>query len=360
MKRNNFWKNKTVLLTGHTGFKGSWLTLILNNLGAKVIGYALNPISKPNFFDCSNLSQFLKKDYRANIKDLKKLKLVIRKVKPSIVFHLAAQSSVLVGYKNPKDTVETNVIGTVNMLEAIRSCNTVKSAIIVTTDKVYLNLEKKIKFKETAELGGHDIYSSSKAVCEILTASYIKSFYLKLNNCKIATARSGNCIGGGDWTKDRIIKDCVESFLFNKNLIIRSPKASRPWQHVMEPLFGYLKLAQKLYFDNNKKFVGSWNFGPNINNNLKVIDVAKLGKKILNSKSKILKTKKIYYESEHLSLDSRKSLKFLNWKISLTAKQALKLTFEWYKFYYGRTSRDKIVNFTFDQINYYKKKFGIS
>ena len=357
MRRNNFWKNKTVLVTGHTGFKGSWLTLILNNLGAKVVGYALNPISKPNFFDGSNLSKFLKKDYRANIKDLKKLKSVIRKTKPTIVFHLAAQSSVLVGYQNPRETVETNVIGTVNMLEAIRSCNTVKSAIIVTTDKVYLNLERKIKFKETASLGGHDIYSSSKAACEILSESYIKSFYSKINDCKIATVRSGYCIGGGDWTKDRIIKDCVESFLFNKNLVIRSPRASRPWQHVMEPLFGYLKLAQKLYFDNKRKFVGSWNFGPNIKNNLKVIDVAKLGKKILNSKSKILKTKQIYYESEHLSLDSKKSLGFLNWKTSLTSQQALKLTFEWYKFYYNKRLKNKIVNFTFDQINNYKKNF---
>ena len=243
------------------------------------------------------------------------------------------------------------------MLEAIRSCNTVKSAIIVTTDKVYLNLERKIKFKETASLGGHDIYSSSKAACEILSESYIKSFYSKINDCKIATVRSGNCIGGGDWTKDRIIKDCVESFLFNKNLVIRSPRASRPWQHVMEPLFGYLKLAQKLYFDNKRKFVGSWNFGPNIKNNLKVIDVAKLGKKILNSKSKILKTKQIYYESEHLSLDSKKSLGFLNWKTSLTSQQALKLTFEWYKFYYNKRLKNKIVNFTFDQINNYKKNF---
>ena len=360
MKKNNFWKNKTILITGHTGFKGSWLTLILSNLGAKVIGYALDPITKPNFFDGSNLSQFLKKDYRANIKDLKKLKSVIRKEKPTVVFHLAAQSSVLVGYKNPRDTVETNVIGTVNMLEAIRSCNSVKSAVIVTTDKVYLNLEKKIKFKETAPLGGHDIYSSSKAACEILSESYIKSFYSRLNDCKIATVRSGNCIGGGDWTKDRIIKDCVESFLFNKTLVIRSPRASRPWQHVIEPLFGYLRLAQKLYFDNNKKFAGSWNFGPNIKNNLKVIDVANLGKKILNSRSKILKTKRVYYESEHLSLDSRKSLKFLKWKTLLTSEQALKLTFEWYKFYYNKTLKNKIVNFTFDQINNYKKKFRIS
>ena len=145
--------------------------------------------------------------------------------------------------------------------------------------------------------------------------------------------------------------------MFNKNLVIRSPRASRPWQHVMEPLFGYLKLAQKLYFDNKRKFVGSWNFGPNIKNNLKVIDVAKLGKKILNSKSKILKTKQIYYESEHLSLDSKKSLGFLNWKTSLTSQQALKLTFEWYKFYYNKRLKNKIVNFTFDQINNYKKNF---
>jgi CDP-glucose 4,6-dehydratase len=232
------------------------------------------------------------------------------------------------------------------MLEAIRSCNTVKSAVIVTTDKVYLNLESKIKFKETAALGGHDIYSSSKAACEILTESYIKSFYSKLNNCKIATVRSGNCIGGGDWTKDRIVKDCVEAFLENKNLFIRIPNASRPWQHVMEPLFGYLKLAEKLYYDNKRKYIGSWNFGPNIKNNLKVLEVAKYGRKILKSKSKILKTKQIFYESRHLSLDSSKAFKFLKWRTILNAKQALKLTFEWHKFYNNKSLRYQIVNFT--------------
>ena len=359
MKRN-FWKNKKVLITGHTGFKGSWLTLILSNLGAKVYGYALNPISQPNFFDGSKLNKFLKKDYRENIKNLKKLKSVIKNVKPSVVFHLAAQSSVLASYKVPKDTIETNVIGTVNMLEAIKSSNSVKSAVIVTTDKVYLNLEKKIKFKETSALGGHDIYSSSKAACEILVDSYIKSFYIKLNKCKIATARSGNCIGGGDWTKDRIIKDCAEAFLNNKKLIIRSPNATRPWQHVMEPLFGYLKLAEKLYFDDKKNFVGSWNFAPNKKNNLKVKDMVKLGKKILKSKSKIFITKKIFYESENLSLDSTKSLKFLNWKTLLSARQALELTFEWHKLYYNRSSEDKVINFTLDHINYYEKKIGIN
>ena len=360
MKRN-FWKNKKVLITGHTGFKGSWLTLILGNLGAKVYGYALNPISQPNFFDGSGLKKFLKKDFRENILNLKKLKNTISKVKPDIVFHLAAQSSVLVGYRDPVGTIKTNTIGTINLLEAARSNKSIKCMIIVTTDKVYQNLEKKIRFKENSPLGGQDIYSASKASCEILTESYLKSFYsLKGTKCNIATVRSGNCIGGGDWTKDRIVKDCAEAFLENKNLFIRIPNASRPWQHVMEPLFGYLKLAEKLYYDNKRKYIGSWNFGPNVKNNLKVLEVAKYGRKILKSKSKILKTKQIFYESQHLSLDSSKAFRFLKWRTILNAKQALKLSFEWYKFYNNKSLRYKIVNFTINQIKNYKKKINYS
>ena len=353
----NFWKNKKVLITGHTGFKGSWLTLILSNLGAKVYGYALNPISQPNFFDGSRLTKFLKKDFRENILNLKKLKNTIDKIKPGIVFHLAAQSSVLVSYRDPVGTIKTNTIGTINLLEAARSSKSIKCMVIVTTDKVYKNLEKKIRFKENSSLGGQDIYSASKASCEILTESYLKSFYLlKGTKCNIATVRSGNCIGGGDWTKDRIVKDCAEAFLENKNLFIRIPNASRPWQHVMEPLFGYLKLAEKLYYDNKRKYIGSWNFGPNIRNNLKVLEVAKYGRKILKSKSKILKTRQIFYESQHLSLDSSKAFKFLKWRTILNAKQALKLTFEWHKFYNNKSLRYKIVNFTINQIKNYKKK----
>jgi len=351
-----FWKNKKILITGHTGFKGSWLTLILSDLGAKVYGYALNPISQPNFFDGSGLKKFLKKDFRENILNLKKLKNTIGKVKPDIVFHLAAQSSVLVSYRDPVGTIKTNTIGTINLLEAARSSKNIKCMVIATTDKVYKNLEKKIRFKENSPLGGQDIYSASKASCEILTESYLKSFYfLKGTKCNIATVRSGNCIGGGDWTKDRIIKDCAEAFLENKNLFIRIPNASRPWQHVMEPLFGYLKLAEKLYYDNKRKYIGSWNFGPNIKNNLKVLEVAKYGRKILKSKSKILKTRQIFYESHHLSLDSSKAFKFLKWKTILNAKQALKLSFEWHKFYNNKSLRYKIVNFTINQIKNYKK-----
>jgi CDP-glucose 4,6-dehydratase len=352
--KNFFWKNKKVLITGHTGFKGSWLTLILNNLGAKVIGYALDPISKPNFFDGCGLNKFILKDYRSDIKDFQKLKAVTKKFKPEIIFHLAAQSSVLVSYKKSLETIATNVIGTINMLEIIKSCKSVKSAVIVTTDKVYQNLEQRIRFREDSSLGGHDIYSGSKAACEILTQSYIKSFFSVKNNCRIATVRSGNCIGGGDWTKDRIMKDCAEAFLFNKNLIIRNPKASRPWQHVIEPLFGYLKLAEKLYLD--KKYIGAWNFGPNSRNNLKVYNVVNFGKRILKSKSKILIKKNKLYESEHLALDSTKSSKYLKWKTLLNAKQAIRLTLDWYKFFYNKSSRTRIIDFTFNQIEQYKNK----
>lgn len=348
----NFFKNKRVLITGHTGFKGSWLTLMLSSYGAKIYGYALNPISRPNFFDGLKLSKYLVKDYRENILDLNKLKSVIKKNKPEIIFHLAAQSSVLVSYNKPIDTIKTNVIGTINLLEALRDNKSAKSIIIATTDKVYLNLEEKKPFKENDNLGGHDIYSGSKAACEISVQSYSKSFF-KNRNCNIATVRSGNCIGGGDWTKDRIIKDCAESFLNKKKLIIRYPNATRPWQHVMEPLFGYIKLSENLY--KNKKFEGSWNFGPKRKSNLRVLEVAKFAKKILNSNSKIKIKKSPFYESTNLSLDSRKSLKLLKWETLLNAKLALKLSFDWYKNHKINRNKNEIIKFTFDQIAYYKR-----
>ena len=352
----NFWKNKKVFVTGHTGFKGSWLCLLLHSLGAKVTGYALDPISKPNFFDDLKLKKYLVRDYRENIKNYKLLKKALNDFKPSIVFHLAAQSSVLVSYKNPLDTVSTNVMGTVNLLESIKNLKSVKSAIIVTTDKVYLNLEKKKKFKEDSKLGGYDLYSSSKAACDIISESYLKSFFSK-NNCGLAIVRSGNCIGGGDWTKDRIIKDCAESFSKNKNLLIRSPNATRPWQHVLDPLCGYITLANKLYY--SKKFNGSWNFGPNKKNNLKVKEIVKIGKKIFKSNSKISYEKMKYYESEHLSLNSSKSYKLLKWKTRFFEKMALNLTFDWYKKFYEKKSISTLISLSFNQIDKFKKKHNI-
>ena len=219
--KNSFWKNKRVFITGHTGFKGSWLTLILSQMGAKIVGYSLDPISKPSFFDDCNLRKFLVKDIRSNILNYKRLKKSINDFKPNILFHLAAQSSVLESYQSPRGTIETNIVGTSNILHILKNSKFIKSAIVVTTDKVYLNLEKKKKFKEEDSLGGYDIYSGSKAACEIISHSYIQSF-LKKSKCNLATVRSGNCIGGGDWTKDRIVKDCAELFIFNKNCIIYS------------------------------------------------------------------------------------------------------------------------------------------
>ena len=351
--KNNFWKNKTVFITGHTGFKGSWLTLVLKNFSANIYGYGLNPITNPNFFDGLKLGNLLNDDLRENILDYKKLVKAITKAKPDILFHLAAQSSVLESYNNPTSTVSTNVMGTVNVLEAVKKVKSIKSVIIVTTDKVYQNLEEGTSFNEDSPLGGHDIYSSSKAACEILTQSYIKSFFFD-SKCNVATVRSGNCIGGGDWTKNRIIKDCAESFSKNKPLIIRNPNSTRPWQHVLEALFGYLKLAEKLYLSKNKKFDGSWNFGPN-RKNLKVLDLAIIGKKIFGSRSKIIINKKLnkFYESKSLSLNSKKAMNKLRWKIMLSNKLSLQFTFDWYKNFYK--NKKNLIGFSIKQIEEYKK-----
>ena len=355
---NPFWKNKKVFITGHTGFKGSWLVLILNHLGAKVSGYALDPISKPNFFDNLNLSKFLENDFRDDIQNFPTLNKAIKKSRPNIVFHLAAQSGVLVSYRDPDDTIKTNIIGTFNLLKSIRLNKSIKSAIIVTTDKVYSNDGKKVNFDENSKLGGHDLYSSSKACCEIITESFTKSFITQ-DECKIATVRSGNCIGGGDWSKDRIVKDCVEAFIHKRSLLIRNPNQTRPWQHVIEPVSGYLKLAEKLFSKNGNKFVGSWNFGPN-NVQLSVLNLAKMGKKIFNSKSKIIvenKNKKKLHEAKFLSLNSQKSLKALKWKIHMKPEVSLKLTFDWFKiFYANRKNKKKIIEFTINQFEDFQKK----
>lgn len=357
MIKKNFWRGKKVLITGHTGFKGSWLTIILKSMGAKIVGIALNPISKPNFFDDNNLKKFLKVDYRNNIKHLSFLNQIVKKHKPEIIFHLAAQSSVLASYNDPIDTVETNVIGTTNILECIKSSNIVKVGIIVTTDKVYLNLEKNKKFIESDQLGGHDVYSGSKAASEIIFQSYKNSFIDK-KKCTIATVRSGNCIGGGDWTKDRIMKDCAEKLILNKSITLRSPKATRPWQHVIDPLFGYLTLAEKMYYD--KKYGGSWNFGPNKKNNLKVIDLVKFSRKYLKSKSIIKFNRNKFYEITNLSLNSNKALKFLKWKNVLNVKEAIKFTLDWYKLFFNKKSSKEIIKFSLDQIKAYKKLLKLS
>jgi CDP-glucose 4,6-dehydratase len=333
-----FWKNKKVLITGHTGFKGGWLSVLLNLLGSKIYGYAKNPEGRYNFFNQTGISKLFINDYRNDIKDLNLLKKKIKKIKPDIIFHLAAQSSVIESFKNSKNTVMTNVIGTINVLEAIKNQKSVKGIVIVTTDKVYQNYTFRKHFKEDALLGGDDVYSGSKACCEILASSYRKSFFSK-KNCNIATVRAGNCFGGGDWTKDRIVKDSLEQFYKNKNLILRNPNATRPWQHVMEPLVGYLILAEKLSSKNGKNYSTAWNFGPSSKQNMTVINLAKKIRKQINSKSKILirrnekkfNNKKFkIFESKDLNIDSSKAYNFLKWKPYLSIDKSVNLTVKWY------------------------------
>ena len=330
MINKSFWKGKRVLITGHTGFKGGWLSVWIKNLGAQVVGYSLNPITKRNFFNETKIKKIFKKDYRKNIQNIYDIKKCINKYKPQIIFHLAAQPQVLQSYNEPLDTVRTNVTGTINLLEVARKKKFVKSIVVVTTDKVYKNLDKRVRFKENSCLGGDDIYSSSKASADLITLSYIRSFF---NNsvCNVATARAGNCIGGGDWTKFRILTDSMLAFLNNRKLVIRNPKAKRPWQHVLEPLAGYILLAQKLYGKQGLRFSGAWNFGPKRQNHLTVMQFAKVIKSKLNSKSKILIQKKIdRREKMSLDLDSKKSNRKLKWKPFLNIDKTLSLTTDWY------------------------------
>jgi len=362
MKLNiKFWKNKKVLITGHTGFKGGWLSVILNILGSNISGYSLNPKGKNNFFKDVKIKSLFKNDIRHDISDIKFLKKKINIIKPEIIIHLAAQSSVIESFKDPRNTVMTNTLGTFNLLEASRDLKNLKCFLIITTDKVYQNYETTRHFNENSKLGGDDIYSGSKACCEILTNSYRKSFFHN-SKCKIATVRAGNCFGGGDWTEDRIIKDALENFYNNKKLVIRKPEATRPWQHVLEPLFGYLILIQKLCSKNGKKFEGAWNFGPGLKQNLKVLNLVLIVKKALNSKSKIYidKSFKKYknlkfkiFESKHLNINSLKAKKYLNWSPNLTINNSVDLTVEWYRAF---KKRKNLLSVTKSQVKKYISK----
>ena len=362
MKINQiFWKNKKILITGHTGFKGGWLTIILNLLGCKVSGYALNPSGTNNLFTHAKIKKILSHDIRHDINDISFLKKQIKKLKPEIIIHLAAQSSVIESFKNPRNTVMTNTIGTYNLLEAVRDNDNVKCVLAITTDKVYQNYESIKYFDENSKLGGDDIYSGSKACCEILVNSYRKSFFQN-SKCRIATARAGNCFGGGDWTEDRIVKDALECFFKNETMILRNPEATRPWQHVIEPLFGYLLLIQKLCSKKGKNFQGAWNFGPSLKQNLKVINLTKLIKQSMNSKSNIIikrnfkktKNKKIkLFESRHLNINSTKVKRFLKWTPSLTIKESVQLTSDWYKAF--KNKKDLLLVSKSQILNYIKK-----
>ncbi len=333
----SFWANKKVLITGHTGFKGSWLLLWLLNLGAKVYCYSLAPVGERNLFINLFKNQKISLDFEetyCDIRDHESLSKWVDHSKPDIVFHLAAQPLVMESYLQPLYTWEVNLMGTLKILESLKKIDHICSVIMITTDKVYLNREQIYDFKENDCLGGKDPYSASKASAEIAIASWRNSFCgnakHQTNNLRIATARAGNVIGGGDWSKDRIIPDIINSLLNKEKILIRNPNSTRPWQHVLEPLNGYLKLAEYLHQSKNP-LCEAYNFGPNSNNNRTVKDLVEEVTKIWPGKWENHKNLSTFYESKNLSLNSDKSLKTLNWKNKWDFDQTIFNTVRWYE-----------------------------
>lgn len=320
------YRNRRVLLTGHTGFKGSWLALWLKDLGANVTGLALAPDTAPNHWDLLKLD--IPQD-RVDVRDNPAIARVVAEARPEIVFHLAAQSLVRRSYRVPLETWDTNVMGTANLLDACRHVQGLQAIVVVTTDKCYENKESRKGYTEDDRLGGHDPYSASKAAAELVVANYRDAFFKDAQSALLATARAGNVIGGGDWSEDRIIPDLVRAQQRGETLGVRSPKATRPWQHVLEPLAGYLQLGQGL-LDGKKEFQGPWNFGPDASGALTVADLLDRLKPDWPGLSWQATPDKTLHETTMLQLDSTKARKQLKWKPALTINQQLAMTAEWY------------------------------
>jgi len=324
---SDIYRNRTVLLTGHTGFKGSWLALWLKTLGSEVIGLALEPNSKPSHWDLLDLDIV---DNRIDVRDEEKVKEAINIAKPEIVFHLAAQPLVRRSYSEPLDTWSTNVMGTANLLEACRQQPSVRAIIVITTDKCYENKEWPWGYREIDRLGGHDPYSASKASSELVVASYRKAFFNLPDSPLIASVRAGNVIGGGDWSEDRLIPDVVRSISDKKLLEIRSPNATRPWQHVLESLSGYLSLGQKM-LEGKQEFAQAWNFGPTEDGNRSVADVLSCMKNVWPVIDWKITQSPQPHEANLLYLDSSKAHQHLGWKPVWSIDESLKETANWYR-----------------------------
>lgn len=327
-----FWKGRKVFLTGHTGFKGSWISLWLHSLGAEVTGYSLEPATNPSLFELSKLNNKIN-SIIGDIRDLSKLENAIVSSNPDIVIHMAAQPLVKESYVDPVLTYSTNVMGTVNLFQAIRKCKDVRAVINITTDKCYENKEWAWGYRENESLGGYDPYSNSKACSELITSSYRSSFFNPENyndhGLAIATARAGNVIGGGDWAKDRLIPDCIQSLLEKKEIIIRNPYSVRPWQHVLEPLSGYLILAEKLYLE-GPKYGEAWNFGPQ-DKDAKSVEwiVNKLCEKWGTDCSYKIDINEHPHEAHFLKLDCSKANMNLHWSPRWGIDKALDKIIDW-------------------------------
>ncbi|MBI5405145.1 MAG: CDP-glucose 4,6-dehydratase [Candidatus Kerfeldbacteria bacterium] len=343
----SFYRGKRVLITGHTGFKGSWLTQVLLNWGADVAGVALAPDTRPNLFTLLGQSKRMR-SHLCDIRDFPALRKIIQKERPEIIFHLAAQALVRRGYESPLETYETNVIGTANVLHAAHDVGSAKSIVVITTDKVYENLETGRAFKETDPLGGHDPYSASKAAADIVAASYIKSFFTD-RRTHAAIARAGNVVGGGDWSRDRIMHDIVRAvFESRRPVVVRFPESVRPWQFVLEPLWGYLVLGQELY-RKNRAAVGPWNFGPRAGSFVSVRKLLSIMFRNFGRGSFRVQREKVRHEAGVLKLSIAKATAGLPWKPIYPLQKTLAVTAEWYQTYY--LSRREIAELTNRQID---------
>jgi CDP-glucose 4,6-dehydratase len=353
-----FYTNKKILITGHTGFKGSWLTQILLTWGADVVGVSLRPATTPNIFDALGIEKKVT-NYFTDIRDGEEMKKIFEKEKPEIVFHLAAQPIVRTSYKDPVKTFSTNCMGTTNILEAIREVECVKSAVVITTDKVYENKEWHYPYRESDPLGGYDPYSASKAAADIITNSYLQSFFNPKDfgtkhSTLVAIARAGNVIGGGDWSDYRLIPDVVRSIYHDKNSVeIRNPESVRPWQHVLEPLSGYLMLAKRLH-ENEIDLSQAWNFGPHTTNFASVESLLKETKKVVPEFLYVIEPDTTgKHEAGLLTLDINKTFRQLGWEPRVSFGDTITLTFDWYKNYYEKN--EDVVEFTNNQINSFFK-----
>ena len=344
---NQVYKNKKVFVTGHTGFKGSWLTLWLTMLGAEVVGYSLSPATEPALFNVLGLENKIT-HITGDIRDEESLKNALKAHKPEFVFHLAAQPLVRLSYKEPKLTYETNVMGTVNLFEAIRQTESVRAVVNVTSDKCYENREWVYGYRENEPMGGYDPYSSSKGISELVTSAYRNSFFN--HKVALASARAGNVIGGGDWAEDRLIPDCIRSLSKNEDLSIRNPVATRPWQHVLEPLSGYLWLGAMLCHD-PVKYSEGWNFGPNDDDVLTVEEIVKKALVVWGKGNYEVLPPSGVHEAKLLKLDISKAKYYLNWKPVYTASDAVIKTVEWYKNYY--LANIDMRKYTEDQVREY-------
>lgn len=334
---NNFYQGKRVLITGHTGFKGSWLAIWLHKLGAEVVGIAKAPFTERDNFVLSGIGNKIKADIRADIRDGQRMKEIFAEYQPEIVFHLAAQPLVRLSYDIPVETYETNVMGTINIMEAIRCTDSVKIGVMITTDKCYENKEQIWGYRENEPMGGYDPYSSSKGAAEIAISSWRRSFFNPKDYDKhgksIASVRAGNVIGGGDWALDRIIPDCIKALEVGKPIDIRSPKAIRPWQHVLEPLSGYMLLASKMW-EEPTKYCEGWNFGPHAESITPVWEVA--SQVIENygcGELRDLSDPNALHEAKLLMLDISKAKFQLGWEPKMKINQCITLTVDWYKRY---------------------------